>query len=172
MATFESQNGMPACSGTSPTTSSIHRSGQRNSRARRFASMDLPVPGSPENMTSVDRMFRSSCQQTFGGLVMSFGKLAFIHCSQLSFLDDEAAVDHGVIHTDGLAEDNRRDWVVHTGKFDAIQIDREEIRTLSTVQTPNIVSSQYSRAPTRAEIQGFPCRHQLSDLTLSFGHPS
>src|SRR5262245_40105834 len=113
MATFESQKGIPAFGGTSPITSSMHRSGQRSSRARRFASVDLPVPGNPEKITKVDCIFRSSCQQAFGGLVMPLGKFAFVHRDQLSFPDNEPAIHDSVIHADRLAEDERRDGVVH-----------------------------------------------------------
>src|SRR5687768_9346731 len=52
IATFESQNSIPAPDGTSPTTSSIHKRGMCNSRANRLANVDFPVPGRPEKSMS------------------------------------------------------------------------------------------------------------------------
>ena len=83
---------------------------------------------------------------------MSLDQLAFIHRAQFSFFDNKLAANDRVIRIDRLPEDNRSDGIVHAGKADAIEIDGEEVGTLSTFQASNISSTNNRRAPTRAEI--------------------
>src|SRR5688572_4249256 len=93
---------------------------------------------------------------------MSFDQLSFIDRAQLSFFDHKLAADDGVVCIDGLSEDGRRDGIMHTAKADAIEIDREEVSTLAGLQTSDIASTNDCRSPTRAEIQSFAGRHQLT----------
>ncbi len=69
---------------------------------------------------------------------MFLDQLAFIHSAQLPFLDNELATDNGVIHIDRLTKYDRRDRIVHPGKLNPIQIDGEEVSTLSTFQATDI----------------------------------
>ena len=41
------------------------------------------------------------------GVVMLLDQLTLIHRDELALLDDELSTDNGVVHADGLAEDDR-----------------------------------------------------------------
>jgi hypothetical protein len=78
---------------------------------------------------------------------MSLDQLAFIHCAQLSFFDDELSADDRVIRVDRLTKHDRGNGVVHACETNAIEIDGEEVRTLSTFQT-TYIGSAYDLCPT------------------------
>ena len=79
-------------------------------------------------------------QQPLGSLVMLLDQLAFIERDYASFADHEPATDYGVIHADRLAEDHRRDRVMHgaTGVFDAVEIDGEEVGTFAGFERADV----------------------------------
>src|SRR5262245_23624948 len=114
--------------------------------------MEVMIAGHPKQIMAIASIVFLSCQQASGSVVMFFDQLMFIHRHQLPFFDDELAADNCVIHADGLPEDNCRKGIMHACEFQAIQINREEISTLSTFQTSNIISSNHCRAAARAEI--------------------